>query len=179
MKLTTVLILAVTMQISATVYSQSTKFSMDFKGKTVREVFNIIEGQSRFRFFFNDDFRLIDEKVNLDVKDVSVEAILDELFLNSDISYKVLPNDLIVLTASNNQGLAPVNQSKTIKGKVVDVAGLPLPGVTVYFKGTTGWNYHQWRWNIQSSCSCKCQNIGILVCRYGNQRNGNWQSIGN
>ena len=138
MKLTTVLILAVTMQISATVYSQSTKFSMDFKGKTVREVFNLIEDQSRFRFFFNDDFRLIDEKVNLDVKDVSVEAILNELFLNSDISYKVLPNDLIVLTASNNQGLAPVNQSKTIKGKVVDVAGLPLPGVTVYFKGTTG-----------------------------------------
>ena len=138
MKLTTVLILAVTMQISATVYSQSTKFSMDFKGKTVREVFNIIENQSRFRFFFNDDFRLIDEKVNLDVKDVSVEAILNELFLNSDISYKVLPNDLIVLTASNNQGLAPVNQSKTIKGKVVDVEGLPLPGVTVYLKGTTG-----------------------------------------
>jgi len=103
MKLTTVLLLAVTMQISATVYSQSTKFSMDFKGKTVREVFNLIEDQSRFRFFFNDDFRLIDEKVNLDVKDVSVEAILDELFLNSDISYKVLPNDLIRTCTSKSK----------------------------------------------------------------------------
>jgi TonB-dependent SusC/RagA subfamily outer membrane receptor len=60
------------------------------------------------------------------------------LFLNSDISYKVLPNDLIVLTASQNQSLMPVNQSKTIKGKVIDGTGLPLPGVTVYFKGTTG-----------------------------------------
>lgn len=138
MKLTTVLILAVTMQISATVYSQSTKFSLDFKGKTVREVFNIIESQSRFRFFFNDDFKLIDEKVNLDVKDVSVEAILDELFLNSEISYKVLPNDLIVLTTSQNSTQLPVNQNKTIKGKVVDSTGQPLPGVTVFFKGTTG-----------------------------------------
>lgn len=138
MKLTTVLILAVTMQISATVYSQSTKFSLDFKGKTVREVFNIIESQSRFRFFFNDDFKLIDEKVNLDVKDVSVEAILDELFLNSEISYKVLPNDLIVLTTSQNSTQLPVNQNKTVKGKVVDSTGQPLPGVTVFFKGTTG-----------------------------------------
>ena len=126
------------MQISATVYSQSTKFSLDFKGKTVREVFNIIENQSRFRFFFNDDFKLIDEKVNLDVKDVSVEAILDELFLNSNISYKVMPNDLIVLTTSQNSNQLPVVQSKTIKGKVVDVEGLPLPGVTVFYKGTTG-----------------------------------------
>jgi len=138
MKLTTVLLLVLTLHLSATVYSQTTKFSMDFKGKTVREVFNIIENQSRFRFFFNDDFKLIDEKVNIDVKDVSVEAILDELFLNSDISYKVLPNDLIVLTTSQNSTQLPVNQSKTVKGKVVDSTGEPLPGVTVFFKGTTG-----------------------------------------
>jgi len=138
MKLTTVLLLVFTLHLSATVYSQSTKFSLDFKGKTVREVFNIIESQSRFRFFFNDDFKLIDEKVNLDVKDVSVEAILDELFLNSEISYKVLPNDLIVLTTSQNSTQLPLNQNKTIKGKVVDTTGQPLPGVTVFFKGTTG-----------------------------------------
>lgn len=57
MKITTVLILALTMQLSATVYSQSTKFSMDFRGKTVREVMSLIEDQSRFRFFFNDDLK--------------------------------------------------------------------------------------------------------------------------
>jgi len=90
MKLTTVLILAFTMQISATAYSQNTKFSMDFNGKTIREVFKVIEDQSQFRFFFNDDFKLIDEKVDLNVKDVSVEAILDQLFSKSEISYKVL-----------------------------------------------------------------------------------------
>ncbi|MFY9152279.1 MAG: SusC/RagA family TonB-linked outer membrane protein [Prolixibacteraceae bacterium] len=138
MKLTTLLILAVTMQISATVYSQSTKFSMDFKGKTVREVFNIIEDQSRFRFFFNDDFKLIDEKVDLIVKEVSVESILDQLFLNSDITYRVLPNDLIVLTTSQNSTAMQVGQGNAVKGRVVDSSGMPLPGVTVFFKGTSG-----------------------------------------
>ncbi len=138
MKLTTFLIFAFTMQLSATVYSQSTKFSMDFKGKTVREVMNLIEEQSRFRFFFNEDFKLIDEKVDLTVTDVSVEAILDQMFVNSSISYKVLTNDLIVLTVGQNQNPILSGQDKLIKGKVIDSSGAPLPGVTVYFKGTTG-----------------------------------------
>ena len=137
MKLTAVLILAFTMQISATVYSQSTKFSLDLKKKTIREVFHLIEDQSQFRFFYNDDFKLIDEKVDLNVKDVSVEVILDQLFVKSEISYKVMTNDLIVLTVAQNQNSSQVNQGKTLKGKVIDSAGVPLPGVTVYFKGTT------------------------------------------
>jgi len=137
MKLTAVLILAFTMQISASAYSQSTKFSLDLKEKTVREVFHTIEGQSQFRFFYNDDFKLIDEKVDVNVKDVSVEAILDQLFSKSEISYKVLPNNLIVLTVGQNQNPGQVNQGNTLKGKVIDSAGIPLPGVTVYFKGTT------------------------------------------
>jgi TonB-linked SusC/RagA family outer membrane protein len=138
MKLTTFLIIAFTMQVSATVYSQNTKFSMDCKGKTVREVFIMIEDQSRFRFFFNDDFKLIDQKVDLTVKDESVEVILNQLFLNSEISYKVMKNDLIVLTVGQNQNPILVGQGKTIKGKVIDSTGAPLPGVTVFFKGTTG-----------------------------------------
>jgi len=137
MKLTAVLILAFTMQISATAYSQSTKFSLDLKEKTVREVFRTIESQSQFRFFYNDDFKLIDEKVDVNVKDVSVEAILDQLFSKSEISYKVLTNNLIVLTVGQNQNSHQVNQGKTLKGKVIDSAGIPLPGVTVFFKGTT------------------------------------------
>jgi len=137
MKLTAVLILAFTMQISATAYSQSSKFSLDLKEKTVREVFHTIESQSQFRFFYNDDFKLIDEKVDVNVKDVSVEAILDQLFSKSEISYKVLTNNLIVLTVGQNQNSDQVNQGKTLKGKVIDSAGIPLPGVTVFFKGTT------------------------------------------
>jgi len=137
MKLTAVLILAFTMQISASAYSQSTKFSLDLKEKSIREVFHLIEDQSQFRFFYNDDFKLIDEKVDVNVKDVSVEAILDQLFSKSEISYKVLTNNLIVLTVAQNQNSDQVNQGKTLKGKVIDSAGIPLPGVTVYFKGTT------------------------------------------
>jgi len=138
MKLTTVLLLAFLTQIGAAVYSQNTKFSLNLKEQTVRDVFKIIEEQSQYRFFFNDDFKLIDEKVDLNVTDVSVETILDLLFLKSEISYKVLTNNLIVLTVSPDLKSPLVSEGKTIKGKVVDGNGVPLPGVTLFFKGTTG-----------------------------------------
>lgn len=131
MKLTAIFILAFLAQVNATVYSQNTKFDGDYRGKTIREVFTMIENQSRFRFFFNDDFTDIDQIVDFVVKNDNVEDILDKLFENSDISYKILDNDLVVLTTTKNA------QSRELTGKVTDDQGKPLPGVTVVAKGTT------------------------------------------
>jgi len=131
MKLTAIFILAFLVQVNASVYSQNTKFDGDYRGKTIREVFTEIENQSRFRFFFNDDFTNIDQVVNFTVKDANVEGILNRLFEGSDISYKILENDLIVLTTTQSA------QARMITGKVLDSGGEPLPGVTVVAKGTT------------------------------------------
>ena len=131
MKLTAIFILALLLQVNASVYSQNTKFDGDYRGKTIREVFTMIENQSRFRFFFNDDFTNIDQVVDFTVKSENVKDILDKLFENSDISYKILENDLVVLTTTKNA------QAKSVSGKVTDKDGEPLPGVTVVVKGTT------------------------------------------
>ena len=131
MKLTAIFVLAFLVQVNATVYSQTTKFDGDYRGKTIREVFTEIENQSRFRFFFNDDFTNIDQVVDFSVKNESVEGILDKLFAKSDIRYKILENDLIVLTTTQT------GQVNNISGKVTDKDGAPLPGVTVVVKGTT------------------------------------------
>ena len=91
----------------------------------------MIENQSRYRFFFNDDFTNIDQVVDFTVKNENVEDILDKMFAKSDISYKILENDLIVLTTTK------AGQAKSISGRVTDNNGAPLPGVTVVSKGTT------------------------------------------
>ncbi|WP_321290083.1 TonB-dependent receptor [uncultured Sunxiuqinia sp.] len=131
MKLTAIFILAFLVQVNASVYSQNTKFDGDYRGKTIREVFTEIENQSRFRFFFNDDFTDIDQVVDFTVKNADVEGILDRMFKGSDISYKISENDLVVLTTKQN------SQAKVISGKVVDSGGESMPGVTVVVKGTT------------------------------------------
>ena len=135
MKLTAVFILALLFQVNASVYSQNTKFSGDYRGKSIRQVFSTIENESRFRFFFNDDLIDIDQKVDFIVKDNNVEVILERLFDGTEIQYKILDNNLIVISAKEGQLLS--QQEGTVSGKVTDKSGGVLPGVTVVVKGTT------------------------------------------
>jgi hypothetical protein len=72
MKLTTLFSIALSLNLGASVYSQNTKFSLDLNGKTVREVFQILEQQSQFRFFYNDDFNYIDNVVSMNIENQNV-----------------------------------------------------------------------------------------------------------
>ncbi|HEX3008878.1 MAG TPA: SusC/RagA family TonB-linked outer membrane protein [Bacteroidales bacterium] len=132
MKLTIILSLVLTINTVASVYSQETKFSFELKHKTVRDVFNLLENQSKFRFFYNDDFSYIDQVINLDAKNESIEQILQKMFASSDITYRVLENNLVVLTLK--QGVQQIK----IHGTITDATTKePLTGVNVVVEGTT------------------------------------------
>jgi len=131
-KLTVFISLFFSVNLLALENSLKTRFTYDFTGMTVREVFQVLEQQSKFRFFYNEDFKTIDKIVDLNVKDENVEGILDKIFSGSDITYKVLENNLIVLTVKQNL------QQYTVAGRVIDATtAIPLPGVNVIEKGTT------------------------------------------
>jgi TonB-linked SusC/RagA family outer membrane protein len=131
MKLTALFLILLSINLSASVYSQNTRFTADLNGKTVREVFQFIEQKSEFRFFYNDDFSYIDKVVDMNVKDENVEQILEKLFETSDITYKVFDNNLVVLTLKQNL------QQVSIKGKITDASSSePLAGANIQVKGT-------------------------------------------
>ncbi len=139
MKLTFIVLLSCLTQVSATVYSQTTKFSFNFQSRQVVDVLKEIEDKSDFRFFFQREQVDVTRKVDLNILDKSVETILDELFKDQAISYKVMPDNLIIITPDSNKSDNPSDsqQQKSVTGKVTDTAGAPLPGVTVSIKGTT------------------------------------------
>ena len=117
--------------VTASVYSQNTKLNIDVRETSVREVFKLIESQTEFRFFFNDDFSDLNRKVTIDAKEKGVEDILQNILMDSDVSYRVLDNNLIVI--------APVSELKqgiSISGTITDESGEPIPGVNITIKGT-------------------------------------------
>jgi len=131
MKISTFLTFVFVASVSASVYSQNTKFTLDTQNKTVRDVLKSIEAQSNFRFFYNDGFIGLNKTVDLQIEDMLVEEILDKLIADSEMSYKVLENDLIVFTPKE------MYQQQTVTGKVTDAAtGEPLPGVYIRIDGT-------------------------------------------
>ena len=131
MKLTTLLTLVFTCSLYASVFSQSTKINQEMKGWTIREVFQQIERESRYRFFYNDDLKEIDRTVDFSTKDANVEQIMQQLFKGSDISYEIMENNLITLKLRADQ------LRTSIKGKVTDQDNVPLPGVSIIIKGTS------------------------------------------
>lgn len=137
MKLTFFILMACLMQVSATAYSQATKFSFNIQGRQVFDVLKEIEGQSKFRFVYQREQIDVTRKVDLNVTDETVETILKKLFVGQDISCKVLQDNLIVIIPGTTGQSGTVQQSRPVSGKVTDSSGAPLPGVTVVIEGTT------------------------------------------
>ncbi|QGY43453.1 SusC/RagA family TonB-linked outer membrane protein [Maribellus comscasis] len=140
MKLTAILILAGLMQVSATVYSQATKFNLRAENKQIVEVLKEIEESSNFRFFYIREQVDVERYVSLKAKNATVEEILDEIFAGQNIAYDVMQDNLILLSPEDKpiklKSIA-LQQPNAVTGRVTDTSGRPLPGVTVVIKGTT------------------------------------------
>ena len=137
MRLSFFLLLINTLTISATAYSQATKFNFDVKDASVEQIFKEMERNSNFTFLYR--IGLIDnrKKVDLAVNDATVENILDQILEGTDVAYRVLENNLVILMENKANALNQILQQITITGMVTDAEGEPLPGVSVMIKGTT------------------------------------------
>jgi TonB-dependent starch-binding outer membrane protein SusC len=139
MKLTILILLFSLLQVSATVYSQTTKFSLKVENKRIIDVLQEIEESSDFRFFYQNEQVNVYRQVSVVVVDQTVEQILDKMFAGQAVSYKVMDDNLILLGREKDLPKTGTTQQqqKSVSGKVTDSSGVPLPGVTVSVKGTT------------------------------------------
>ena len=134
MKLSAILMVVFTLNISATGFGQ---FSFTAEGKTVREIFDIIEQGSNYRFFYNDEFESASKIVDLEVKNKDINQVLDKILAPTDYTYKVFENNLIVISLKGGIRKLSDLQQNVVRGVVTDENGNPIPGVTVVIKGTT------------------------------------------
>lgn len=136
MKITLMLVLLGTLTVSASVYSQSARLSLDLQNATVREVLDEIEKQSKFKFFYLDEQIDVNRKVNVSISDENVEDFLVSIFDENQVKYKVFDNNLVVLTPVVNN--SAVKQTFRVTGKVTDAGtGEALLGVNIVVQGTT------------------------------------------
>lgn len=131
MKLTFALILLLNIQAIAKVYSQ-TKVTINLKSADFKKVLTTIEKQSSYHFVYSEHKIPADKKVDINVHNEEVLALLTRLLSNSGYTYSELANHLVVISPVGEE----VNAGR-ITGKVVDEQGIPLPGATVRIKGTT------------------------------------------
>uniref|UniRef100_UPI003216F6F7 TonB-dependent receptor n=1 Tax=uncultured Draconibacterium sp. TaxID=1573823 RepID=UPI003216F6F7 len=145
MKLLTVFMLSVFAVSAATSYSQQTKFDLKLSDVTVKQVFMEIEEQSEFILLYNENSVDVNRKVNVKVKNETVESVLDQVFKNTKNTFKIYDRQIVILKDKDaevpsilkNKETQQQQEKKEISGTVIDRNGQPLPGVSVVLKGTT------------------------------------------
>ncbi len=138
MRLTILFIAFSILSTSASVYSQSTRLTVKMKNSRIADVFDRIEQQSEFYFFYNRDKFDDNRLVSIDVKGKTVEQILDELFKGQAVTYEIVDRNILVKTENKFPGVSKSRQQTgTVTGKVIDGSQQPVPGASVVVRGTT------------------------------------------
>ena len=127
---------------AASTYAEQTTLTVRMNNRTVKDVFSYIEKNSEFIFVYHGSNINLNRKVNVDVDNQTVEAILKKMFEGTDIEYIINDRQIIVRKNETNKKqvavVAPQQEKKiTVTGNVKDATGEPLIGVNVLVKGTT------------------------------------------
>jgi TonB-linked SusC/RagA family outer membrane protein len=117
-------------------YAQSTTLSINFKNKTIREVFDEIENQSGFTFFYYDNVLDIKRKVNINIKNQSIETVLEHLFSGTDNTWVISDRQILISKKESKKSKVPAREERMISGQVSDDKGDPMIGASVRLVGT-------------------------------------------
>lgn len=126
----------------ANLTNAQTKIDINVTGVTLEELFKEIQNKSEFVFFYKDDVLNSKKKISINLKNVSLAAILDNAFLNTDLDYKIDDRQVVVKKKIVSVEAATVlNHTKfqgfSVSGIITDNTGAPLPGASIVEKGTT------------------------------------------
>lgn len=125
---------------AASSYSQSTLLTLEADNNTLEEVFKMIEKNSEYVFFYSDKAVNLKKKVSINVKDQTIDKILDQVLLQTGNAYSIDDRQVFIGAAAKNKRnatpLPAVAQVERIDvtGVVQDKAGEPVIGATVVEK---------------------------------------------
>ena len=71
--------------------------SLKVKDMALVNVFKTIEKDHGYRFFYSDDLVDLNKSISVDVKDADIRQIVDELELQTDLSFRLMEDKLIVV----------------------------------------------------------------------------------
>lgn len=139
MKFTVFLMVITCFQVSATGYAQQVNLSL--KNASLPKVFKELNRQTGVHFFYKDALIKETGRIDIEVKNVSLETALRKCFEGLPITFDIIGNTVVlkkheivgVSQDLNNLGLPP---PVDITGVVSNEEGVPIEGVSVMEKGT-------------------------------------------
>lgn len=133
MKFTAVLLLAACLQVSAR--SNAQQVTLDIRNAPLEQAFKAIRKQTGYLFVYDLQLLQSAKKVDIHVKGAGIEQVLDLCFKDQPFTYTIV-NKTVVIKFRLLTYTTPDAPLAEIHGKITDLQGNPLPGVSVLNKKT-------------------------------------------
>ena len=124
-------------QLSANVYSQIAKVSLEVKNASLEQVIQLLEKESGYIFLYEDAQIEQVQDLELNFKDEDLKVVLDECLQNSGLTYKLMNHTIVISRKNINDQVRMTPTKLLLQGIVKDADGHVLPGVAVVLKETT------------------------------------------
>lgn len=102
----------------------------------VKELLKELEKKSGYTFIFANNLLNVDRELDLSVEQQPIENVLEQMFSNTNIEYKIQGKQIILSPKEESNSAATSQQQITVKGKVIDNNGDPVIGASVFIPGT-------------------------------------------
>ena len=134
MRLTTVLLMASLMQVSAAGFAQ--KISLSEKNASLDKVLDKIYAQSGFDFIINAQLLRNAKPVNINVSNIEIKDVLLKIFEDQVLDFEIQQKMVVVRNREPSliDKLVARFQEIEVTGKVVDEKGQPISGATIKVK---------------------------------------------
>lgn len=137
MKITIFLMITALLQVHAEGHAQ--KLTLSQKNASLEEIFWDISNQSNVEFLYNSGMLKKAKRVNIDLKNASLETVLKQCFEGQPLTFVISGNTVIVKKRAEITEAVDlqdtIKKRKQVSGQVRDSVGI-LPGVSVKIKGT-------------------------------------------
>lgn len=146
MKLLTFFLFVTLSQVWGTGYSQ--KIVLEKSNIRLESALKAIEKQTSYLFLYDKMEVPVDQRVNVRIRNESIEETLTQLFKGLPLSYKIFNHNIVIRKEPSPAGKGVSDEIKAepiqieenpfqiVTGRVTDGKGEGLPGVSILIKGT-------------------------------------------
>jgi TonB-linked SusC/RagA family outer membrane protein len=137
MKITTLLIFSVLMQVSAAGFGQ--RITLHQKGVSLKQLFNEINKQTGYNILWSAKKIQNNKPQDLEFENAKLEEVLTVSLKDLPLTYAIQNKTIVIKEKSRKVPTDFVGsvQFKNVEGKVTDEKGILIPGASVKVKGTS------------------------------------------
>lgn len=131
MKLAIIIILTTTLQVNAhPVMGQNV--NLNLKQTEIRKVLKLIESDGYYRFLYNSKLKALKNRIDFSALNLPITESLVKIFSGSNLTYKVLENNVVVVFSTNEEE----NDKIKVTGRITGENGEAIASASVLQKGT-------------------------------------------